>query len=102
MKMGMTTNEVQPDDGRLPLGCPSANARWAFADAALVHKDDQTAFAPGLFKGWPCALLSTAHSIIVALDRPFLRRLRTQARSAKDTPGGRDLGQPDVPHVGAQ
>jgi len=37
--------EMNPIDGHLPLGRPSANARGAFADSGLIHKDNQTAFS---------------------------------------------------------
>src|SRR5450759_998787 len=41
--------EVKVNDGSLPLECPGAYARGAFADAGLVHKDDQPTFSPGFF-----------------------------------------------------
>ena len=41
--------EVKLDDGGLPLGCPGAHAGGAFADAGLVHKDNQSAFPLGFF-----------------------------------------------------
>ena len=41
--------EVELDDGGLPLGRPCAHPCWAFADAGLVHKDDQAAFSLGFF-----------------------------------------------------
>ena len=41
--------EVKLNDRSLPLERPGAYARGAFADAGLVHKDDQSAFSLGFF-----------------------------------------------------
>ena len=41
--------EVKLNDGRLSLGRPGAHSGCTFADAGLVGKDDQTAFALGFF-----------------------------------------------------
>src|ERR1035437_8345529 len=41
--------EVKLNDWSLSLERPGAYARGAFADAGLVHKDDQSALSPGFF-----------------------------------------------------
>src|ERR1700738_2081141 len=45
----MVPVEVKLDDGRLSLGCPSADSGRALADAGLVYKDNQSAFSLGFF-----------------------------------------------------
>ena len=79
--------EVKLNDGSLPLERPGAYARGAFADAGLVHKDDQPTFSPGFFfKGRPGTAFPTAHCNLIALDGALLRFLRAKAQGTQEPP----------------